>query len=149
MTEGNDLNDIWTGNITYPTDHEFTLVRQEPEYVIQINGNNNKLMVGIKPDGTLVCGENYDPDEAAKIFWKALIHHMPGITQPTTEPKATPWAVICREHGKQFLTEEQYNNQMMNADSFWFCPVCGGHSEWDDDNYEEHYFKEEDDHGQT
>lgn len=61
----------------------------------------------------------------------------------------TPWAVICREHGKQYLTGEQYDDQMMKADSYWACPICGGHSSWDDDNYEAHIFNEEDDHGQT
>ena len=55
----------------------------------------------------------------------------------------TPWAVICPQHGKQYLTGEQYDDQMMKADSYWFCPVCGGHSEWDDDNFETHYFNED------
>lgn len=52
----------------------------------------------------------------------------------------TPWAVICPHHGQQFLTGEEYDSQIMAADYFWFCPVCGEHSEWDDDNYETHYY---------
>ena len=61
----------------------------------------------------------------------------------------TPWAVICPQHGKQYLTGEQYDDQMMKADSYWLCPVCGGHSEWDDDNFETHYFNEDTQDGQT
>lgn len=56
----------------------------------------------------------------------------------------TPYAVICREHGQQFLTEEQYSAQLMRPDSYWECPICGSHSEWDDDNYEEHMYANED-----
>lgn len=80
-------------------------------------------------------GENYQPGEAAEIFWKAVTYNMP---TPTLEELAgrTPWAVICIDHGKQYLTGEQYDDQMMECDSRWFCPVCGGQSEWDDDNFE-------------
>ncbi len=49
--------------------------------------------------------------------------------------KQTPWAVICVEHGQVFLTAEEYNKQMDDADSFWKCP-CGRFAEWDNDNYE-------------
>ncbi len=136
--EGGGLAD-WQGQTTAS---EFTFQKHEPEYVIQINGNDSKFMVGIKYDGTLVYGENYNPDEAAKIFWKALVHHMPGVEQAITKPNTTPWAVICREHGKQYLTSEQYDAQMMKPDSYWLCPICGGHSSWDDDNYDNYYNEE-------
>lgn len=29
-------------------------------------------LVTIKPDGTIVYGPNYTPDEAARVFWEAL-----------------------------------------------------------------------------
>jgi hypothetical protein len=51
----------------------------------------------------------------------------------------TPWAVICPEHGKVYLTKENYNRQMRASDSTWRCPA-GCHAEWDDDNYEDWYY---------
>jgi hypothetical protein len=52
--------------------------------------------------------------------------------------KATPWAVVCHKHGRVFLTQQQYDKQMIVADAFWICPVCGDVASWDDDNYEKH-----------
>lgn len=43
------------------------------------------------------------------------------------------YAVICSRHGTVELSEAQYNRQMMQADSLWKCPKCGGSAEWDDD----------------
>lgn len=54
----------------------------------------------------------------------------------------TPYAVICREHGKVYLTTAAYDAQMARPDSLWCCPrvdidgPCGAPSEWDDANYE-------------
>jgi hypothetical protein len=56
---------------------------------------------------------------------------------------ATPWAVICRQHGKQFLTHEEYQYQMNRPDSLWMCPICGESAWWDDDNYEAYENQEE------
>lgn len=121
---------------TYPT-NGVSLVKCEPQYVIQINGLDNVLMVGIKYDGTIVYGENYQPDDAAKIFWNAITGNMPTLLQLEEDPaNRTPWAVICKKHGKQYLTCEQYDDQMMESDLYWYCPVCGGMSEWDDNNFE-------------
>lgn len=56
------------------------------------------------------------------------------MSQP--KRKQTPWAVICREHGQVFLTDEEYDSQMDAPDSVWKCPLCGRSAEWDDENYE-------------
>ncbi len=48
----------------------------------------------------------------------------------------TPYAVLCDDHGQQFLTEKQYNHQMSRPDSLWRCPKCGESAHWDDDEYE-------------
>lgn len=51
----------------------------------------------------------------------------------------TPWAVICPRHGQQFLTKDQYNSQLRQADCFWKCPVpkcTEKRAEWDEDNYD-------------
>lgn len=52
--------------------------------------------------------------------------------------ESTPYAVGCPLHGKVFLTQEEYDRQMGNADNRWVCPhsMCGLISWWDDDNYE-------------
>lgn len=50
--------------------------------------------------------------------------------------RRTPFAVLCDEHGQQFLTDEQYSQQLLRPDSFWACPRCGESAHWDDDEYE-------------
>lgn len=46
--------------------------------------------------------------------------------------------VICPEHGRVALTEEQYEEQMIDVDALWKCPLCGKESTEID-------FEEEDD----
>ena len=50
--------------------------------------------------------------------------------------RRTPYAVLCDDHGQQFLTAEQYDHQLSRTDSFWSCPRCGEFAHWDDDEYE-------------
>lgn len=43
-----------------------------------------------------------------------------------------------------YLTEEQYNSQIMNLNSTWKCPKCGCKPcDFDDANYEKRTFSEE------
>lgn len=49
----------------------------------------------------------------------------------------TRYAVICPVHGQVFLTRDEYNMQMLRANSRWKCPRCGKISNFDDDNYYE------------
>jgi hypothetical protein len=58
----------------------------------------------------------------------------------------TPWAVICPQHGRVYLTNDEYRVQLDRPNAGWECtevvtgtaPVgpCGEESEWDDENYE-------------
>jgi hypothetical protein len=59
----------------------------------------------------------------------------------------TPYAVLCDDHGQQFLTEQQYRQQLNRPDSLWACPRCGKSAHWDDDEYEAamNFTTEEDD----
>jgi hypothetical protein len=50
--------------------------------------------------------------------------------------RRTPYAVLCDDHGQQFLTEEQYDHQMNRPDSLWRCPRCEESAHWDDDEYD-------------
>jgi hypothetical protein len=50
----------------------------------------------------------------------------------------TPWAVVCPEHGLQYLTKTEYFEQMHNVHAMWQCPICGKGSQWNDENYD-HY----------
>lgn len=40
--------------------------------------------------------------------------------------------VICRDHGKQTLTDEQYEAGLNRPNDFWRCPVCHDDADWDD-----------------
>lgn len=60
---------------------------------------------------------------------------------PMNESKdPTPYAVICKTHGRVYLTKEEYEYQLMRANARWQCPrtACGRTSEWDDETYERH-----------
>ena len=50
----------------------------------------------------------------------------------------SPYAVICRIHGQQFLTPKEYIRQLERPDELWECPVCKGTAQFDDANFE-HY----------
>lgn len=48
----------------------------------------------------------------------------------------TPYAVLCDDHGQQFLTQRGYDLQMRSGSRPWMCPKCGEMAHWDDDEYE-------------
>jgi len=49
------------------------------------------------------------------------------------------FAVICPQDGQVFITEEDYERQLMMPDALWTCPKCGGIARFDDDNYESYF----------
>lgn len=66
---------------------------------------------------------------------------------PTKDREPTsPYGVICEEHGKQGLTKDEYNAQMMRPDSLWRCPIrnCPYPVNWDDDRYEASFPQDDD-----
>lgn len=50
----------------------------------------------------------------------------------------TAYAVNCPEHGIVYLTDEEYSQQMNDADARWECPraLCGRVAEFNDTIYE-------------
>ena len=48
---------------------------------------------------------------------------------------ATPYAVLCTEHGRVYLTRQEYTYQLGRAYNLWLC-WCGRACEFDDENYE-------------
>ncbi len=53
----------------YQGNHTFTLA---PAHQSSMSIQVGKTYVTIKPDGTIVYGEGYTPDAAAKAFWDAV-----------------------------------------------------------------------------
>ncbi len=50
----------------------------------------------------------------------------------------TPFAIDCYgDCGKVYLSEEEYDRQMMAVDSTWKCPICRCEAYFDDDNFED------------
>ncbi|MGY0062861.1 hypothetical protein ACWY4P_41050 [Streptomyces sp. LZ34] len=45
---------------------------ESPEFVIALHEDDGTLIVGVRPDGSIVQGPNYRPDEAAAEFWDAV-----------------------------------------------------------------------------
>lgn len=100
---------------------------------------------------TAACGVVvFDPppgvDLAAMGFRVVSARLAPDGTGPTTEDPVdcmsclvawrTPYAVLCDDHGQQFLTEVEYSKQLLRPDSLWMCPRCGESAHWDDDEYD-------------
>jgi hypothetical protein len=46
------------------------------------------------------------------------------------------YAVLCPIHGRQFLTQKQYDTQMNDTNSRWKCPKCTRPAKFDDITYE-------------
>lgn len=59
--------------------------------LIQINfAGTSRAMVKIKHDGSMEFAEDYQPDEAARIFWTALTDVLPEyLRRPDGEDSAT------------------------------------------------------------
>lgn len=56
-----------------------------------------------------------------------------------TSRKPTQWAVHCPNHGKVYLTWEEYGKQLDNPEDLWHCPICWHVAQWDDRNYTREY----------
>ncbi|MCX4704377.1 hypothetical protein [Streptomyces sp. NBC_01373] len=44
----------------------------QPEFALALYEDDGTLLVGIRPDGQLERGPNYQPDAAAREFWDAV-----------------------------------------------------------------------------
>ncbi len=50
----------------------------QPEtFAIAISDASGAFLCGLRCDGTLKLGPNYQPDETARIFWEAMAKHIP------------------------------------------------------------------------
>lgn len=49
-----------------------TTATEGEAYIIWINGADGELLVKVGIDGKCTFGPNYQPDEAARVFWSAL-----------------------------------------------------------------------------
>jgi len=65
-------DDIYTATDSNGEPLSLTLIQPEPEYLVSFHGENNEMVVGIKPDGTVVIAKEGAAPEAARIFYMAL-----------------------------------------------------------------------------
>ena len=61
-----------TLDIQHITDTSSSIKIPTPEYLLRIHGDQNKPLVSIKPDGTVVIHEHGAEREAAEIFWRCV-----------------------------------------------------------------------------
>ncbi len=52
------------------------------KYILYIQ-HDGEMMIGILDNGTVEYGVNYNPDEAARIFWACIAGYAP-VTLPST-----------------------------------------------------------------
>ena len=45
---------------------------EQPEFLVALREDDGTLIVGIRPDGRITTGPNYQPDTAACEFWDAV-----------------------------------------------------------------------------
>jgi hypothetical protein len=91
-------------------------------------------VAGVHQDGEDVVSDDLKVlQDAARAYLEA---QRPAEGTPALSLERTPYAILCREHGQQFLTDDEYGRQLCRPDARWTCPKCGRVSDWDDDNYE-------------
>ncbi len=75
--------------------------------------------------------------EAVQAYARAqLAEMMPPEGTPEVSEEPTPYAVLCRSHGRVFLTKDEYGRQMCKPDALWRCPLCKQDAQFDDETYE-------------
>lgn len=79
--------------------HENTISFNEikPSYIFQIRNENLEALVTVGLDGTITYGDNYHPDDAAKIFWKALGNYAPKSNDTAVESLENMVAIQCSD----------------------------------------------------
>lgn len=77
-----------------------------------------------------------DLDKLKAHAYAELEKSRPAEGTPALSDVPTPWAVLCRKHGQQFLTEDEYGRQLCRPAARWTCPICREDAVWDDDTYE-------------
>jgi hypothetical protein len=93
------------------------------------------MIVEDKDSGTITVSGT-DLEDLQKHAREQLEKMRPAEGTPASSELRTPYAVICREHGQKFLTNDEYMRQLCRPDALWTCPKCGEASQFDDDNYE-------------
>lgn len=74
---------------------------------------------------------------AVQAYARAQLTAMaPPEGTPAVAEFGSPYAVICREHGRVLLTEDEYTRQLCKPDALWRCPKCGDDAQFDDVHYE-------------
>jgi hypothetical protein len=53
-------------------------------YALEVH-DHNKLVLSVDMDGKVTYGPGYEPNEAAKEFWKYVVHYAPGSSPPKPE----------------------------------------------------------------
>ena len=56
----------------YTSDPSHCVKVTPPEYLLRLHGLDNKPLVSIKHDGTVIIHEHGTEREAAEIFWKCI-----------------------------------------------------------------------------
>ena len=98
-----------------------------------------KLFIDMMKEVDPKLAELMEEGDLAKVQAHAreqLAAMAPPEGTPAIAEFATPYAVLCREHGQVFLTKDEYGRQLSRPDALWQCPKCGEEATWDDDHYE-------------
>ncbi len=74
MTHGEDLM------VQIPSDR-----CSNKHFLLDITGRDNEMLVMVSGDGTIEYAEGYNPDKAARLFWKALAACCPFGTEKEWE----------------------------------------------------------------
>lgn len=69
-------------------------------------GTASKILVRIQPDGTIIYGPEYTPDEAAKTLWQALAAQMVEAEQPEEAILIKELMCLMDKLGRQDLRYE-------------------------------------------
>jgi hypothetical protein len=49
--------------------------------IMEVKNEDDKVMIHIDNDGKVTYGDNYKPDETAKVFWTTLAQSYPGVCE--------------------------------------------------------------------
>ena len=93
-------------------------MRDGDEFAIALHADDGQLVVGIRPDGSIAQGPDYQPDEAAREFWEAITRAAHSAAPWAEEPARITGAMVRAAAEAIEDEKHDYSDKIINKEEF-------------------------------